>query len=59
MVFQNPFPFLGYNWMKISVNFICLLRVVITPSVTTLLREENDLKQSNEIQARLRFFDVK
>ena len=45
--------------MKISLNLICLLRVVITPSVTTLLRGENDLKQSNEIQGRLRFFDVK
>ena len=34
-----------------SVNFIRLLRVVITPSVTTLLRGENDSKQSDEFQA--------
>ena len=34
-----------------SLNFIRLLRVVITPSVTTLLRGENDSKQSDEIQA--------
>ena len=35
----------------VSLNFIRLLRVVITPSVTTLLRGEKDLKQSDEIQA--------
>ena len=34
-----------------SLNFIRLLRVVITPSVTTLLRGENDSKQSDEFQA--------
>ena len=37
--------------LRISLNFIRLLRVVITPSVTSLLREENDSKQSDEIQA--------
>ena len=36
---------------KPSLNFIRLLRVVITPSVTTLLRGENDSKQSDEFQA--------
>ena len=36
-----------------SLNFIRLLRVVITPSVTTLLRRENDSKQSDEIQLNL------
>ena len=34
-----------------SLNFIRLLQVVITSSVTTLLRGENDSKQSDEIQA--------
>ena len=34
-----------------SLNFIRLLRVVITPSVTSLLRGENDSKQSDEFQA--------
>ena len=34
-----------------SLNFIRLLRVVITPPVTMLLRGENDSKQSDEIQA--------
>ena len=34
-----------------SLNFIRLLPVVITSSVTTLLRGENDSKQSDEIQA--------
>ena len=34
-----------------SLNFIRLLRGVITPSVTTLLRGENDSKQSDEFQA--------
>ena len=34
-----------------SLNFIRLLRVVITPSITTLLRGENDSKQSDEFQA--------
>ena len=33
-----------------SLNFIRLLRVVFTPSVTSLLRGENDSKQSDEIQ---------
>ena len=36
---------------KTRLNFIRLLRVVITPSVTTLLRGENDSKQSDEFQA--------
>ena len=36
-----------------SLDFIWLLRVVITPSVTTLLRRENDSKQSDEIQLNL------
>ena len=35
-----------------SLNFIRLLRVVITPSVTSLLRGENDSKQSDELQAK-------
>ena len=39
--------FLEFN----SLNFIRLLRVVITLSVTTLLRGENDSKQSDEFQA--------
>ena len=34
-----------------SLNLIRLLRVVITPSVTSLLRGENDSKRSHEIQA--------
>ena len=34
-----------------SLNFIRLLRVVITPSITSLLRGENDSKQSDEFQA--------
>ena len=35
-----------------SVNCIRLFRVIITPSVTqTLLRRENDSKQSDEIRA--------
>ena len=37
--------------IKASLNFIRLLRVVITPSVTSLLRGENDSKQSDEFQA--------
>ena len=37
--------------MKPSLNFIRLLRVVITLSVTSLLRGENDSKQSDEFQA--------
>ena len=36
------------------LNFIRLPRVVTTPSVTSLLRGENDLKQSDEFQARPR-----
>ena len=35
------------------LNFIRLLRVVIAPSVTTLLRGEKDSKQSDEIQLNL------
>ena len=46
-----------------SLNLIRLLRVVITPSVTGLLRRENDLKQWDEIQAIeiqiSRFFEQK
>ena len=38
------------NLVIFSLNFIRLLRVVITPSVTSL-RGENDSKQSDEIQA--------
>ena len=41
----------GYK-ADFSLNFIRLLRVVSTPSVTTLLRGENDSKQSDEIQAK-------
>ena len=37
-------------WLFSSLNFTRLLRVVITPSVT-LLRGENDSKQSDEFQA--------
>ena len=35
-----------------SLNFIQLLQVIITPSVTSLLRGENDPKQSDEFQAK-------
>ena len=46
-----------------SLNLIRLLRVVITPSVTGLLRGENDLKQWDEIQPIeiqiFRFFEQK
>ena len=38
-----------------SLNFIRLLRVVITPSVTSLLRGENNSKQSDEFQANAFF----
>ena len=41
-----------------SLNFIRLRRVVITPSVTTLLRGENDSKQSGEIQASVGVLDI-
>ena len=34
-----------------SLNFIRSSRVVITPSVTSSLGEENDSKQSDEIKA--------
>ena len=44
---------IGFNC---SLNFIWLLRVVITPSVMSLLRGENDLKQSDEFQASLTVF---
>ena len=37
-----------------SLNFIRLPRVVITPSVTTLLRGENDSKQSDKVEAKER-----
>ena len=40
---------------NLSLNFIRLIRVVITPWVTTLLRIENDSKQSDEIQAKTTF----
>ena len=39
------------SFHQCSLNFIRLLQVVITSSVTTLLRRENDSKQSEEIQA--------
>ena len=41
---------------KASLNFIRLLRLIITPSVIVveLLRGENDSKQSDEFQARLK-----
>ena len=39
------------NDTKGSLNFIRLLRVVITHSVTSLLRGENDSKQQDEFQA--------
>ena len=41
--------------VRVSLNFIRLLRVVITPSVTTLLRGENDSKQSDEFQAKFAY----
>ena len=44
--------FLYLKTLYDSLNFIRLLRVVITPSVT-LLRGENDSKQSDEFQATL------
>ena len=37
-----------------SLNFIRFPRVVITPTVTTLLRGENDSKRSDEVQAKER-----
>ena len=40
---------LEYDMLHVSLNFIRLLRVVITPSV----RGENDLKQSDEFQANM------
>ena len=39
------------SFHQCSLNFIRLLQVVINSSVTTLLRRENDSKQSDEIQA--------
>ena len=44
----------SFNRPQISLNFIRLLRVAITPSATTLLKGENDSKQSDEIQAILK-----
>ena len=48
---------------NLSLNLILLFRVVITPSVTGLLRGENDLKQWDEIQPIeiqiFRFFEQK
>ena len=41
--------------LTFSLNFIRLLRVVIPPSVTSLLRGESDSKQSDEFQANLLF----
>ena len=38
---------------EISLNFIRLPRIVITPAVTPLLRGENDSKISDEIQANV------
>ena len=35
-----------------SLNFIQLLQVVITPSVTSLLRGENDSKKWDEFEAK-------
>ena len=40
----------------VSLNFIRLLWVVITPSVTSLLRGENDSKHSDEFQAMILSF---
>ena len=45
----------GNDPVLCSLNFIRLLRVVITLSVTRLLRGENDSKQADEFQAR--YFD--
>ena len=42
---------IGSRPWQLSLNFSRLLRVVITPSVTSLLRVENDSKQSDEFQA--------
>ena len=44
--------FVYAKFSEISLDFIRLLRVVITPSV--MLRGENDSKQSDEFQAILR-----
>ena len=53
VLFRLVFPsHLSLLLPQCSLNFIRLLRVVITPPVTTLLRGENDSKQSDEIQAR-------
>ena len=46
------FPETGKKLSIFSLNFIQLLQVVITPSVTSLLRGENDSKQSDEFQAK-------
>ena len=46
---SSPYYSLSNAW--ISLNFIRILRVVISPSVTSLLRGEKDSKQSDEIQA--------
>ena len=43
----------------ISLNFIRLLRVAITPSVMSLLRGENDSNQSDEFQATKLFASTK
>ena len=37
----------------VSLNFIRLLRVIITPSVTSLLRAENNSQQLDEFQAMI------
>ena len=46
---STPYYSLSNAW--IGLNFIRILRVVISPSVTSLLRGEKDSKQSDEIQA--------
>ena len=45
---STPYYSLSNAW--IGLNFIRILRVVISPSVTSLLRGEKDSKQSDEIQ---------
>ena len=46
---STPYYSLSNAW--IGLNFIRIFRVVISPSVTSLLRGEKDSKQSDEIQA--------
>ena len=47
--------FLAFTYIS-SLNFIRLPRVVITPSVTTLLRGENDSTQPDEIHANIHVY---